>query len=211
MVSNQSEAGTTELMRRFGIAVGWLVVGCIANVLFAWLASVSYQWDRPWRPGTAVFGWAIPSWPYPAQIDGEPPDVFQRTWTLWVDFDEAHNRREVPELLGAVFYRRAKGYRFGFPFRCMASWVNARRATSITSMQVQIPGVGPRRIPLHPIWLGLALNTIFYAAIAWGLWQIPLALRRRSRRRSGKCVRCAYSLSGLTSGAPCPECGRPPR
>jgi hypothetical protein len=64
-------------------------------------------------------------------------------------------------------------------------------------------------LPLEPIWPGFALNTFFYAALAWGLWQIPLAIRRRSRRRAGKCVKCGYDLRATPAGSPCPECGEP--
>ncbi len=71
-------------------------------------------------------------------------------------------------------------------------------------------------LPLLPLWPGFALNTIFYAALAWGLWQLPLAIRRRRRRRKGLCVRCGYDLKGIPidggEGAlggvrVCPECG----
>jgi len=64
-----------------------------------------------------------------------------------------------------------------------------------------------RALPLRPIWTGLLVNTVFYAA----LWFIPLGgvglVRRWRRRRRGQCPRCAYDLAGLTSGQPCPECG----
>ena len=64
-----------------------------------------------------------------------------------------------------------------------------------------------RGLPCMPIWPGFALNTIFYAALAWGAWQVPLAIRRRRRRARGQCVRCGHALAGLPAGSPCPECG----
>jgi hypothetical protein len=48
-----------------------------------------------------------------------------------------------------------------------------------------------------PLWLPVACT----GAPALVLW------RRRLRTRSGCCARCGYDLSGLKSGAPCPECG----
>jgi hypothetical protein len=62
-------------------------------------------------------------------------------------------------------------------------------------------------LPLHPLWPGFALNTIFYSGLAWGLWQVPLAIRRRRRRRLNRCVKCGYDRAGLAADAHCPECG----
>ncbi|HVU64866.1 MAG TPA: hypothetical protein VHC70_12875, partial [Phycisphaerales bacterium] len=61
--------------------------------------------------------------------------------------------------------------------------------------------------PVMPIWSGLALNTLFYGTIAWGLLFLPGTVRRWRRRRGGRCVKCGYDRAGLAAGAPCPECG----
>lgn len=53
--------------------------------------------------------------------------------------------------------------------------------------------------PLWTVTLAMALP----AALWWG---VPL-LRRRSRRRSGKCIRCGYDLRESKDN--CPECGTP--
>jgi hypothetical protein len=62
-------------------------------------------------------------------------------------------------------------------------------------------------LPIAPIWSGLALNTIFYGMMAWGLLFLPGTLRRWRRRRGGRCVKCGYNRGGLAMGAACPECG----
>ena len=72
---------------------------------------------------------------------------------------------------------------------------------------VRVPFLETTQIPWYPLWPGFVLNTIFYTALAWGLWQLPLAIRRRRHRRAGMCVRCGYDLKGLATGSPCPECG----
>lgn len=63
----------------------------------------------------------------------------------------------------------------------------------------------PELIPRTPLWGGLAINTMFYAAI----FVVPIVLLRRIRmarmRRRGLCVRCRYDLSA--SPGVCPECG----
>lgn len=76
-----------------------------------------------------------------------------------------------------------------------------------------LPRSGPpkpwrlRALPVRPIWTGLILNTMLYALIIWGLWQLSFVSRRRRRRARGQCTRCSYNLIGLAPTAPCPECG----
>ena len=73
----------------------------------------------------------------------------------------------------------------------------------------------PRILPLRPIWPGFAINTIFYAALLWGLWLVfcvgPGFVRRRIRRGRGQCLHCGYDLRGQPPEAgasgKCPECG----
>jgi hypothetical protein len=64
--------------------------------------------------------------------------------------------------------------------------------------------------PVWPFFPGFALDTAFYAAIAFGLLSGPGAIRRRVRRAGGRCPACDYDLSGLPPGSPCPECAEKP-
>ena len=74
------------------------------------------------------------------------------------------------------------------------------RALSIL-MQIQF-------LPLHPIWPGFAINTIFYAVILWLLTLGPFTARRMIRRKRGRCIKCGYDLRGnFGGGGGCPECG----
>jgi hypothetical protein len=81
-------------------------------------------------------------------------------------------------------------YRFGWPL-AVASARTAERA--------------------RPIWPGFAINTVFYAAVLWGLFGAPLAmggLRKRRRIKRGWCPKCAYDLRGRAPDSTvCPECG----
>ncbi|MEE9129392.1 MAG: hypothetical protein V3T84_05190 [Phycisphaerales bacterium] len=64
----------------------------------------------------------------------------------------------------------------------------------------------PKVLPLRPIWLGFAINTVFYAAILWLLTLGPFTARRHIRRKRGLCLKCGYDLRGAEHEA-CPECG----
>lgn len=69
-------------------------------------------------------------------------------------------------------------------------------------------GTAVGEIPFLPMWAGLAGN----AAVFAGVWLVPLVgigvVRRRLRKRGGRCVGCGYDRRGLAAGAACPECGR---
>ena len=61
-----------------------------------------------------------------------------------------------------------------------------------------------RGLPLRPIWPGFAINTVFYAAVLWGLFGAPFALHRRRRIKRGLCPACAYPVG---TNEVCTECG----
>lgn len=68
--------------------------------------------------------------------------------------------------------------------------------------------LGRLRLPFRPAWGGFLTDSAVYATL-WGLLlSFPAVLRRIIRRRRGLCPRCAYDLTGLPPGSPCPECGR---
>jgi hypothetical protein len=61
-----------------------------------------------------------------------------------------------------------------------------------------------RTLPLLPLGLGFAADTLFYAAGAWLLCRIPLGVRRFNRARRGLCPACGYPRG---EAAICSECG----
>ena len=63
-----------------------------------------------------------------------------------------------------------------------------------------------RRLPIRPVWLGLAVDTLLYAVLLWLLLAAPGALRRYLRARRGRCPVCAYPTG---ASEVCTEGGAP--
>ena len=63
--------------------------------------------------------------------------------------------------------------------------------------------IGSIHIPLGPLSPGFAINTIFYAAVLWVLFAVPVKVRRWRRIKRGQCA----SLRGTPDTVKCPECG----
>lgn len=69
-----------------------------------------------------------------------------------------------------------------------------------------IPALGPRAIPIHPIWPGLLINFAIYTLLAAAFILLIPALKSRRRRARSQCARCGYQINTLPI---CPECGAP--
>lgn len=121
----------------------------------------------------------------------------------------------------------------GWPFRCMRATTSGgiffvdgtdfstmwggnigssslmfTRAVPLADEQLSgmLAGAGPiwRALPLQPLWLGLAANTVTYLGVFAAVVAICRASLRRFRTSRGRCPRCGYQL--VSSGR-CPECG----
>ncbi len=64
-----------------------------------------------------------------------------------------------------------------------------------------------RTIPIRPLPLGFALNTLLYGALMFSLMLALGVLRRWRRKRKGLCAWCRYDRAGLATATACPECG----
>jgi hypothetical protein len=63
----------------------------------------------------------------------------------------------------------------------------------------------PRVLPLRPILIGFAGNTVGYAAVLWSIVLGPATIRRLVRRRRHLCPACGYPEGASRL---CTECGR---
>ena len=77
-----------------------------------------------------------------------------------------------------------------------------------TAVESRQPGLidWEESLPFHPMWRGVTVNTIAFAAILWLLCITPCRIRRWMHIRRGLCPKCAYPVG--TSDT-CTECGRP--
>jgi hypothetical protein len=183
----------------------WLSTGATLATVTAWALPLCL---RSKDVAAAANGKA--AWHLAVPRDWPDPDVCFASTSPASDL----SRLEFTELLG---YPTRWGWpttiekKSGWPFRCLSGWGIGEPPVSFEWHGIVAIGDHLDRanilLPYYPIWPGFALNTLFYAALAWGVWQVPLAMRRRSRRRAGKCARCGYDLRATPAGSPCPECG----
>jgi hypothetical protein len=218
--------------RRVGLILLLLVAGAIVNVAVAWGCVLLHQdsetgpWqsyplgdDRTWevhinrRIGVervasfcATYNvFRIHSTPKPTTTPKRPLPALPNWTGLKREPPAQIDRLDAagwPTLAVAARLELASvtsGYRSRPPIGGVAVMVGSRKADhpffsdSVT-------------LPLHPIWPGFAINTLFYALGFWLLFTAPFALRRRRRVKRGLCPACAYPVG---DSEVCTECGSP--
>ncbi len=132
-----------------------------------------------------------------------------RGWPLQTLFWIARSDEDAgPALPGAGSV--LVGYDQGLPASIFADF-EPRYALRLqrTPTSVEDWYLGNPALPLHVIWRGLAINTIFYAVILWALCYAPVKLRSFVRDKRGMCPSCGYDLRHADHLV-CPECGATP-
>lgn len=180
-----------------------MLCGAIVNIVVAWGIAISAPMPRKLTP-TVVTSTDHDWWRACA------PDQYQEV---------SPNAAFVHSTTGATLLRLAVGtggmdspmahrFRSGWPATSMerSQWSSLHRVEWIDTWTVYKPLAFS--VPMRPYWPGFAINTVFYAAVLWGLSVAPFTLRRRRRIKRGLCLKCGYDLRGSppTSDA-CPECG----
>jgi hypothetical protein len=93
----------------------------------------------------------------------------------------------------------------GWPLRAFRGAMRNTHTSPLVCLDLTITDWRwPVLIPRSPLWSGLLINTIFYAAISWLLIRGPAETRRRWRELRGRCGNCAYPRG---ESIICTECG----
>lgn len=212
-------------MRRVVAILALLAFAAAAQVGVAYGLVFARQWeivDDPWPQELLMDGWpgpVPPRWKQsPEGIVVHPQRLFSNRTVAW-EWESLHGRVDLTTL-------EMNTWRMGWPVRSLAAYrhlrilPNARQTTELVKWRAgwlqawmnghvqrpAKPGDPPRVWPMYPIWSGLVLNTLIFAAVPAGVWWVGRQAKRAWRRRRGLCTRCGYELVGL---AMCPECGVP--
>ena len=210
-VSRPRRRSPLRLASLASLATFFALIGAAATVLVAW-AFVFIMPDPPAGPVTisSIAGhdlaWpkrVISFWPPPQHFaNGASPGL---RWARW-EGSLPRGRR------GLLDHYAIHDLTAGWPIPA----VRLRRDLFAQSPQAMAhftarSGLPPRfgdtslAIPRTPLWPGFAVDTAFYGVLAFLAWSAPGPIRRHSRRRHGRCLRCGYNLNA--SAGVCPECG----
>jgi hypothetical protein len=127
------------------------------------------------------------------------------TQELWTSSPAYFPQWAVSAALVSRLDPQRRAFAAGLPLRCF--YGTASLSGNWREGLLAVDSTNPARaIPIIPIPLNLALNSLTYS-IAWGvvLLAAPTA-RHRIRTRRGHCPLCDYDLHGNPASG-CPECG----
>ena len=189
-------------------ATGALLIGMAASIIVAWLCvrpiatlprDVSSADEEIHTAGQGAFGYQIHfAFRLSQRLRDEGYFADQPPPPSWVRRPETVH--DPSFTVGA-----------GWPLICLRGVRSTTKAIPHPPNQFIELGSGDdrRSLPLRPIPLALAANTVAYSVPAYALLLVPISLRRLIRARRGLCPRCGYDLAD--SPGACPECGRESR
>ncbi len=204
--------------------------GAVVSLGIAWIGAATSEYSTTPNVTSGGFAgsyrdsvtrWALLS-EHVISFPRDLPTLSGPSWWRKVDWSEGRGGSELSEIL----YEEAHG----FPLRCFLvridpskksvyRWgitLGAPTATpSRFAVRCEPPdfavglrnrGLGPRRLPLMPIPLGLTIDTLFWGACLALAARGMRSGKRANRRRLGLCEFCKYPRP--TGSAACPECGK---
>lgn len=148
-----------------------------------------------------------------------PADWTSRTLVQW--WGIGRTRETVSECvwvgstLGTVsgLGRQAtyQGFSAGWPLRsfCGTDYITPGLERFTPRVLADVPAWikrGGHKVPVSPLWLGLCVNSLLFAAPVFAAWRGRAWFVRRRWLRLGLCLGCGYPVRGLDR---CPECGKP--
>ncbi|MDY7109894.1 MAG: hypothetical protein SYC29_14780 [Planctomycetota bacterium] len=225
------------MRRRILTILLFLALGAIVNVAVAWMCALAVNvYDNPtmetqiaeeYRPRAytivrhrvALGATALTSHRARAPDDSADTSTLDQTLYQWGYLGALAEERlfEPAPASSNTFGRISRTIDGrGLPYRSLWCEIDAGREHPVyggwgVNAAYSWSGGMPRVLPYHPLWVGFALNTLFYGVIIWALLCGSSALRKFIRRKRGRCPKCGYDLRGKHD-AGCPECGwnRPP-
>jgi len=202
-------------MRRWTLRITiCLILGAITTVAVAcgWSLATITTDGRPFQPEFESWvdfkRYTDRSWP--ALI---PSDFSIREFATRHELGWAATRIEA-WAADEMSYLRCEIRRGGWPFLSMrgewcwddSQWrpqnVQVKRLLLLNSFRHETR----MALPLRPIWPGFLIDTLFYAAIWFGVFFGFTSAKRFIRAKRGRCPHCGYDLRGQLA-AGCPECG----
>jgi len=163
--------------------------------------------------------WGAPVTDCSIRLSGVRGMGVAETWSQFSLWKRQGGAWKVDQLGGAWHYRtgwplkvlhRRTATAVGHPVSMVAppmpAWAAPKWLTRATYIRGTLNPSPP--VPLGLLPLGLAINTAFFGALAFGAYVVLGPGRRLMRIRRGLCPSCCYDLAGLAAGAVCPECGK---
>jgi hypothetical protein len=189
------------------LMLGCLLLGAVINVLAAWGLVIVHADRIEERSRSARADDFIALWRQhvPPTWLREPTATFFSTPTAGL---ESITMLTIGDDSNDSLYRSVGVLRAGWPQLTLESSVvsdgNEPEYRTSTGL-IKLPlGLRERRFPYGPLWPGLIINTIFYAAVVWLMIRGPIETRRRWRERRGTCGACGYPRG---ESSVCTECG----
>ncbi len=193
--------------RRLTKLVLFLLLGAVVNVAVAWGCHL-------WSSATPEYAgsrhateseWQLLEKRRFARAEGEHCMVAKETG---VGIHRTHLNTTRYEARKPIKYH-VTWLRAGWPYLSLhgEKWKGPARGqfTSYWTLPVQTD-VGEVSLPLQPLWLGFASNTVFFAALALLITIVPKIVGRHVRFKRKCCLVCGYDLRGAEHEV-CPECG----
>lgn len=197
-----------------------LAIGGVVNVGVAW----GLAWFVPWRPSSTTgferHSDGYSTWFYHDKHPGlesllwatrgskafPPGTVKAPGWSLVKARDGCKHKVSLGHLEFAA----------GWPMLslkcCLAIEINPRQMSAEpkwSALAVRHSSTAtsfePRALPLMPVWPGLVVNFLVFAAVAMCAMVTPGWIVRERRRCRGHCVWCGYPKG---NAATCSECGK---